>query len=140
MSLGNPVVIRKTASDIAYEQLTREPLQRDAAIQNDEDRLQRLVEGAPAILPIREFLPSARSIYSLACEVPVDIGGDGRIDNLLVTDDAHLVVVETKLYRNPEAIRAVIAQVFQYAGALGELTLLQLEQRLRSLRRTSLLL
>ena len=56
---------------------------------------------------MREFFPATTALFSLAREVPVDIGGsDGRIDNLLVTNNGHLVIVETKLYRNPAAVPA----------------------------------
>lgn len=59
-------------------------------------------------------------------------GTDGYIDNLFLTDDAHLVIVETKLWRNPEAAREVIAQILQYSMAISQLTLDDLERRLRS--------
>jgi hypothetical protein len=52
--------------------------------------------------------------------VPIAFPGGriGRIDNLLMTDDGHLVVVEMKLWRNPEAIREVVGQIFHYGVTL----------------------
>lgn len=50
---------------------------------------------------------------------------------MLVADDGHLVVVETKLWRNPEAIREVIAQTLQYGMAVSQLSALDFEERLR---------
>ena len=42
----------------------------------------------------------------------------GSIDNLYITIDGQICVVETKLWRNPEAHRTVIAQIISYAKAL----------------------
>jgi hypothetical protein len=64
--------------------------------------------------------------------VPVDLGaGQGFIDNLLVTNDGYLVIVETKLYRNPEGIREVIAQTLQYGMAVGQMSMTELEARIQ---------
>jgi hypothetical protein len=71
------------------------------------------------------------SLFSLGREIPVDIGGsEGFIDNMLVTDDGHLVVVETKLCRNAEAIRPVVSQTLHYAMAVSQSSPLELEARL----------
>jgi hypothetical protein len=96
-----------------------------------EDSLQALIAHSPSLLPIRDFLPSTTSVISLATEVPLDIGGkEGFIDNLLVTNEGRLVLVETKLWRNPESTREVIAQVLQYGMALTALSLREVEARL----------
>lgn len=98
----------------------------------DEKLLQRIVDQSPDILPIRDFYPAVTSVCSLGCEIPVDLGErQGRIDNLLVTNDGHLVLVETKLYRNSEAIRDVIVQTLQYGMAVNEMPLLELESLAR---------
>ena len=61
-------------------------------------------------------------MFSLGREVTVDLGNRlGRIDNLLVTNDGYLVIVETKLYRNPEGVREVIVQTLQYGMAVGKM-------------------
>jgi hypothetical protein len=94
--------------------------------------LQEVIDRWPTVLPIGDFYPSATGLCSLGREIPVTLGGvDGFIDNLLVTDDGHLVIVETKLWRNPEALRSVIAQTLQYAMAVTEVSLDQFEDCLR---------
>lgn len=98
----------------------------------DETLLQRIVDQTPEILPIRDFYPAVSSVCSLGREIPVDLGErQGFIDNLLVTNDGHLVLVETKLYRNPEALREVIIQTLQYGMAVNHMPLLELESRAR---------
>lgn len=96
-----------------------------------EDLLQRLIADNPSLLPVRDFLPATLSVCSLGREVAVDVGGKiGYIDNLLVTNEGWLVLVETKLWRNPESTREVIAQVLQYGMALSALGLRDLESTL----------
>lgn len=105
---------------------------RDDQASFDETLLQRIVDQTPEILPIRDFYPSVSSVCSLGREIPVDLGErQGFIDNLLVTNDGHLVLVETKLYRNPEALREAIIQTLQYGMAVNNMPLLELESRAR---------
>jgi hypothetical protein len=52
----------------------------------------------------------------------VGLPGIGRIDLLFVDDVGRPIVVETKLYRNPEARRRVVAQVSEYALQLSTLS------------------
>jgi hypothetical protein len=71
-------------------------------------------------------------IFSLGREIPVDVGSaQGKIDNLLVTNDGHLIIVETKLWRNPEATREVIVQTLQYAMAVSQMPALEFEKCVR---------
>ena len=42
----------------------------------------------------------------------------GPADILYITENGQLVVVETKLWRNPEARRVVVAQILDYAKQL----------------------
>jgi hypothetical protein len=46
--------------------------------------------------------------------------GTGKADIVLLGSDAVLTIVETKLKRNPEARREVVAQVLEYAAFLSE--------------------
>lgn len=97
-----------------------------------EDLLQKLIAECPSLLPVKDFLPTTTSLHSLGVEIGVDIGGQsGYIDNLLVTNEGRLVVVETKLWRNPESTREVIAQILQYGMALSALSVRELEAKLR---------
>ena len=88
MSLGSPVVI----TEIAGMQRHFQSLEVVSTRRNDpnyfkEELLRDLIAASPDVLPIREYLPSTTSLFSLGREVPLDLGGaQGRIDNLLVTN------------------------------------------------------
>jgi len=132
MSYGSPVVIRDDAGKLRYQPLKAISTRRDDAESFQETLLQELVDSTPNVLPVREYLPSTTTLFSLGREIPVDLGANqGFIDNLLVTNDGYLVIVETKLYRNPEGIRDVIAQTLQYGMAVGQMSLLELESRIK---------
>jgi hypothetical protein len=108
-------------------------MQHDSAQTYQECLLQEVIDRWPNILPIRDFYTNAEGLCSLGREVSVPVSDttEGVIDNLLVTDDGHLVIVETKLWRNPEAVRDVIAQTLQYSMGVSQLSLDEFERRLR---------
>lgn len=133
MSIGSPIVFGETQDTRQFIPLAAISTRRDDPNSFDEDLLQELIDATPNILPIRDFLPSTSALFALGREVAVDIGGsEGFIDNLLVTNDGYLVIVETKLYRNPEATRDVVTQTLQYGMSVGRMPLLELEARIRS--------
>lgn len=132
MNFGSPIVISNTQGNGRYLPLQPVSVRRDDPNSFDETLLQELIDTTPSVLPVREYLPSTTTLFSLGREVPVDLGGkQGFIDNLLVTNDGFLVIVETKLYRNPEGIREVIAQTLQYGMAIGQMPLMELESRIK---------
>lgn len=129
---GQPVIVSTAADGRPFRRLRSISTRKDDPASFAEDLPQRLIADYPDILPIREFLPSASSVYSLGREVPVHLGDrGGLIDNLLVTNDGHLVVVEDKLFRNREAIREVVAQTLQYGMAVSSMRLRELEGAIR---------
>ncbi len=133
MSLGSPVVITEVAGQQRrFQSLEVVSTRRDDPNYFKEELLRDLIAASPDVLPIREYLPSTTALFSLGREVPLDLGGvQGRIDNLLVTNDGYLVIVETKLYRNPEGIRDVVTQTLQYGMAIGQLPISELEGRIK---------
>jgi hypothetical protein len=132
MSIGSPIVFDAASKDRQFRRLTATSTRRDDPNFFEEKLLQQLICETPDVLPVREFLPSTSALFHLGKEVPVDIGGsEGYIDNLLVTNDGYIVIVETKLYRNPEAIRQVVAQTLQYGMAVWQMPVLELEARIR---------
>lgn len=131
MSFGSPIVFGDAPQGRQFQSLVAVSTQRDDPSSFDEKLLQTLIDKSPSVLPVREFLPSTSSLFSLGREVPVEIGGEGKIDNLLVTNDGYIVIVETKLYRNPEATRAVVTQTLQYGMAVGRMSVLELENKIR---------
>lgn len=134
MSIGRPIVISGAPQNRQFKQLTAISTGGDDPNFFYEELLQELIAKSPCILPIGEFLGSKpQALFSLGREVAVDIGGSqGRIDNLLVTNDGYLVIVETKLHRNREATRSVVTQTLQYGMAVGSMSLHKLEDCIRS--------
>jgi len=89
-----------------------------------ESWLQRLIHDHPGCLPVHEIEPGFGELVSAGIEVPTK---HGPIDNLLMTPDGDIVLVEAKLWRNPEARREVVAQALDYASCLFEWTYEDLE-------------
>ena len=87
--------------------------------QYDEDWLQKLLFNHPDLLPIADIDPGFGRLIPLAREFPVT---SGSIDILYASAEGSLCLVETKLWRNPEAHRTVLAQLLDYAEALSRVT------------------
>lgn len=83
----------------------------------NEEWLQNALEQAPSILPTAEIAPIFAPLVCIAREVRLktDNNNSGRIDNLYISKHGHLVIVETKLWNNPEARREVVGQILDYA-------------------------
>ena len=71
-----------------------------------EDLLQKLIFEEPNLLSADEIDPDFSDLIPVSREVPVK---SGSIDALFVTPEGKICVVETKLWRNPEAHRSVVA-------------------------------
>lgn len=85
----------------------------------NEAWLQELLEDNPAVIPAAGVSPEYQDLVCIGREVPVGSGEtQGYIDNLYVTPSGGIVIVETKLYRNQEARRTVVAQIIDYAKEL----------------------
>ena len=82
----------------------------------DEIWLQELLRNHPDILPVAEVEAVFHPLIPIGREVVTETG---VIDNLFISPRGYLVLVETKLWRNPEAKREVIAQAIDYAGSLS---------------------
>jgi hypothetical protein len=83
--------------------------------QISEADLQRLIHAFPNCLPIREIDPLFADPISLCMELSTNAG---PIDNLLITDSGLPIIVECKLWRNPEGRREVVGQILDYAKEL----------------------
>ena len=116
---------------------TTETLDRvDLADHNvSEGWLQRLVAEHPGILPIDDFDASFAPLISIGREVQ---SGAGPIDVLFVSPNATVTIVETKLWRNPEARRQVVGQIIDYAAALARWSYKDLDAVARAFRQKSL--
>lgn len=84
---------------------------------NAEHPLRDLIHAHPQILPVAELEPEIGRIVSVATEV--NLPGAGFIDVLLVSEFGRLIIVECKLWRNPQARREVVGQILDYARELA---------------------
>lgn len=90
--------------------------------------LQEILRQHPDILPVEEFGPVFHPLISIGREV---LTTAGSIDNLFISHSGYLVVVETKLWRNPEAKREVVAQLIDYAASLAHISYDELDELVR---------
>ena len=100
----------------------------------DEDSLQILLDNYPTLLPVSDFWHDSK-LVSLGREIRV---ATGSIDNLYLTEYGKLVLVETKLYRNSQARREVVAQAIDYAVALSKLSFDNFELALKAAKKSHL--
>ncbi len=109
---GQPVLIRDNQST----GLERIALDSKAF---NEDWIQKLIHTNPDILPISEIDTGFTPAIAIGREVATRVG---YIDNLFISPDGYLTIVETKLWRNPEARREVVGQILDYAKELNKWT------------------
>lgn len=84
----------------------------------DENWLQNLLHDQPDILPIGQIEPGFGVAVPVARELSC---GHGYVDNLYVTPTGEIILVEAKLWSNPQARREVVAQALDYVAALMRL-------------------
>lgn len=82
----------------------------------DERWLQELLFHHPELLPIDEFDESFAPVVPIGREVPTH---RGPLDNLYISPTGGLTIVETKLWKNPEKHRTVVAQIIDYAKEIA---------------------
>jgi hypothetical protein len=90
-----------------------------------EQWLQEQLFKNPQSLPFGEINPGYREVVPLCMEMNT---AAGPIDIVYVTPQGKLVIVETKLWRNPEARRKVIGQILDYAKELQNLSYSDLQR------------
>lgn len=83
--------------------------------QISEAELQQLVHDHPRCLPVAEIDPLFANPVPMCIELNTSAG---PIDNLLITPSGLPVLVECKLWRNPEGRREVVGQILDYAKEL----------------------
>jgi hypothetical protein len=81
-----------------------------------EAYIQALIHEHPACLPIAEIDPMFSGPVPICTELNTPAG---PIDILLITPSGLPVLVECKLWRNPEARREVVSQILDYAKELS---------------------
>jgi len=91
---------------------------RDKAFQ--EEWLQELIYIHPSILPVEQIDETFSPLISIGREI-------ANIDNLFISPSGLITIVETKLWRNPDAHRIVVSQILDYANTLAKWTYAQLD-------------
>jgi hypothetical protein len=90
--------------------------------------LQRLIMRQPSLLPVDQIEPAFSTLVPICVELPMLCG---FLDNLLLTPNGDIVLVECKLWRNPEARREVVAQIIDYAKEISGWTYEKFEDAIR---------
>lgn len=111
---GRPLLIPSWEDTGTFQLLQREV--REKSDHYTEWWLQQLIHRCPESLPIQEIDPNLGRLIPVGMELPTPAG---FVDNLFVTPQGNIVIVECKLWRNPEARRAVVTQVIDYAQSMA---------------------
>ncbi|MGJ9420761.1 hypothetical protein ACHAC9_23905 [Massilia sp. CMS3.1] len=114
-AFASPILVGQDGSAEALERLSLG----GGVGQYSEQWLQDLLFRNPGALPIHELDPHARDLIPVCMEL---VTGAGPADILYVTRTGKIVLVETKLWRNAEARREVVAQILDYAKELADWT------------------
>jgi len=100
----------------------------------DEKMIQDLVFKNPECLPVNEIDDVFSPLISVCTELNTPVG---PLDVLLVSPNGRLTIIETKLWRNPEARRVVVAQILDYAKELRKWSYEDLQREInRRLKRS----
>ena len=126
---------RRSDGDPTTLPLRRVSLGADAG--HDEKWLQHLLFHHPELIPLDLIDPAAKDVVAICREfsIPKD-GATIFLDILAVTPHGRLVLVECKLWRNPQARREVIAQILEYAACLRKWSYADLTVRLNGSLKT----
>jgi len=121
----NPVLIQAGAA---------QPLQRIPFGERSysEDWLQELLFQHPSLIPAADFEPVFDELIPAARELPTPAGS---VDLVFITAQGFITLVETKLWRNPEARREVVAQIIDYTKDISRWSYLQLSDAVAEARR-----
>lgn len=96
--------------------------------------IQDHVFAHPDLIPLDRIEPGVGAMIPLAREFALSrSGGPVYLDCLGVTRTGRLVLVECKLWRNPQARREVVAQIIEYAALLKGLGYADLTAKLKAL-------
>lgn len=99
-----------------------------------ENWLQNLLHENPSLLPISEIESGFAPAISMGREIKTNAG---FMDNQFISPEGYLTIVETKLWRNPQARREVVGQIIDYAKELSKWTFYELDSTMRNSVHTS---
>jgi hypothetical protein len=130
-SSSAPILVPKTGDACVLDRI---PLSGDnSAADYSESWLQDLLYRFPRALPIDEIDDGFSGLIPVCKEMNTPAGA---IDVVYITPSGRLVIVEAKLWRNPEARRKVVGQILHYAKALSHWDFDTLDAAVRNARRT----
>ena len=89
-----------------------------------ESYLQETLHACSGLLPVDELDTDFGPLVSLGREID-------NIDNLFISPSGRITIVETKLWRNPQATREVLAQILDYATRVSNWSYETLESKCR---------
>ena len=123
-AFSSPIIVSQNNQAILIDRI---PLSSSSGELFSEKWLQNALFENPQCLPVREIDPHIGKLIPVCTEIET---GAGTADILYVTPTGQIVLVETKLWRNPEARREVVAQILDYAKQLTTWTYEDLARRL----------
>src|SRR3990172_325312 len=110
------VVVHESDASRPAELLQRLPLASAGNPRLDEAWLQDFILEHPSILPISEIDPGFGPLTPICRELGTRAGS---IDAVFANPHGMLTLVESKLWRNPQARREVVGQILDYAKELS---------------------
>ena len=93
-----------------------------------EHALRDLIHDNPDIVPVHDLDPSYGRLFTVAKELTIP--GVGFVDVVLADERGRLVVIECKLWRNPQARREVVGQILDYARELSRYSYEDLQRQI----------
>jgi hypothetical protein len=113
-AFATPLIVQPDQTSVPLERVSLSGAESTAVY--SEDWLQNLLYSHPQTLPIAEIDDSFSGLVPVCREM---VTSAGKVDVVYVTPTGRAVIVEAKLWRNPEARREVIGQVLDYAKELS---------------------
>mgnify|MGYP002651094598 CR=1 FL=1 len=92
-----------------------------------EATLRDLIAAHPELLPVHDLDSSYGRLITVTRELAIP--SVGFVDVLLIDENGRLVVVECKLWRNPQARREVVGQILDYARELARFSYEDLQRQ-----------
>jgi len=111
---GNPILIKNNSVNI----LNRV----NPFVEKD---LQDIIFDHPECVPISDLDESYNPLIPVCKELSTNAG---PLDIFMITPNGDLVVIETKLWANPESRRKVVAQILDYAKEMSKWTYSDLQR------------
>jgi hypothetical protein len=126
LSFASPIHLKDNAATV-LRRINLQPS--NGAGGFDEDWLQDVLFNHCHAIPFRDIDPTLGTVVPLCREMSTPAG---PVDLVCVTTSGKVVLVETKLFRNPEARRTVVGQILDYAKELTSWRFEQLAARVAS--------